>query len=651
MASYSVYHIDSTTFTQTDISDYVKDCSDIPLMIQRNSDFSLILEDINLSVLSTLSADIRKEGEYIGFKKDTVFIQYYEIVESIYNPDTKLYDIKAEHIFNKLKLIELSTYINSTNITSTDTNSGYYNGSAQIVLKSLPMYKCLEYSFENFFTSLITTLTFEYETAGDQTTLEGYFCLEAAVEKYKSETDATLWDFLNQTIRAFGYSVRIADAAVVLRRHTNSANIATYTASVAHDYADFDYNAKDTKIIPKLKNITQRIVNDLYYRDLVFYEKVVQVPSFMEGLRSASGWISAMKIQTAQETGLGSTYTKARLYSQNASDINHIDSEIDEDFDYRKTFNPNFSGYFNPTGISKELHLGMSADGLPRVTIKRDMTGDITEGITGQPIISYASNHRLNRAGKVTIAAGAYAGEYYGTPSELGQKWFIISSDTVIRLYGVAYTSDDSSRSTSLENVEIIKRIEENEPHSNTRALTLYISYPPVGDLILENANWTNPTTGVVNEYDGEFEYDANATTGTDYIGKWNVSSGKIIMGYTFNASHYMTGYRLETSDDISTVTKPSSSNTIKQVSFPKHFFFYTGSSTTGGLMHRLLNGYPVDNTNTLRLHLLANPDSYRVTQEEIDVDDTVTVDAAPVMSIKANVDNMSLKIKQQRFE
>jgi uncharacterized protein CbrC (UPF0167 family) len=668
---YKIYSFNGTDYT--DISQYAVSYPDIPLRVERNSDFSLIIKPLQIDFVNDMSSALRAADLILAIEKDGVKFAYYVIQTATQDIETEVWTVSARHILDTMKDEDLTDYINSTNVTSTNTNTGYYENTAtpgvtqEIVLKALPAHKCLEYAIENF-SDIFDTCTFDFETPANQVTFETYFCLERAVAKFKSENNATLWDWFNQTVRAFAFGVYFEDNKIILRRHTVTTTPATHNAGVAHNYADEFYNSQEFNIRQKAGEFQVAIVNDEYLRDLTYYgtasNTLMQFPNYIQGTLNKAGWMQRMYIDTPQKTGLGSVYNEVNLITQNIDDVTKIDFEINDTYEY-------FRGMFNNPPASRFLNLSetsyiisKSAQGMPRVEKTSNVILDITETAVGTGIAKAkfvivsagaARKHELSKACFVTIAAGAYAGVYYSTQEVNTDKFYTIINANEIRLWGVSYGSDDLNRAATKTQNAIIKKIDRSTPGTNDWTIELYKDtaesfYPSAGEVVtITNCNHTSKTTGLVTEFDGDYAFWDGVTHGVD---EWKLDVPNIIIKKSFGAVYGYGGYRFINDDSVAKVTKPQATKNTKQIAFPKHFFFYTGTSTTGGLMYRVSNAYPVDTTNSFRFHLSgANTWANTLIEENINVDDEITVDDANVESIDINVFDRSVAIKQTRID
>jgi hypothetical protein len=647
------YYFDGADYI--DIGDDIKDIDKIPWQVERNDDFSLVVPDLRFKALSRMSTDIRKVGERVAFERDGVKYWYGIITACLEIKGTGLWEITAKPIISTLKDTDITDYLTHDNVTADTVNTGFYNNTTQIVLYKMKVKDCLEYIAENFYTDIITAASFEFDAA-DLTEFELFYCEEQMIAVYEMMNSAKAFDWLNQTCRAFGIIILFQDETMIFRRYKAGTTAANFNTATNHDYDLEVYNGDiDENIKQKIGVFNSVTVNEEYHSSVLAYFTYVKTLYYTTeggylrttlsnlcGTYDSTGWVEYSYATAAYPHGLGLNYAKMKIGMSQGASVYNLDATVDEDYDFDRYMGFR-EGKFAVLS-STRVRFNGSLESYPRVEVEATKSADITDG-GSHPLADFGLlKHGMNGMSYLTIPSGAYAGTYYSVQTP-GGKYYQIVDESSVSLRGVVYSADATVNITLYMNHAVASF----KAASGSIQLTFFDGEQNswIGgttDATLYNCSYTDSGGNVIS-------YDGTYTHADDTVGSWWVDgTGRILFKPSAVVRPTLNYYYIETVFTPVVKAKPAS-NTY-QVAFPSFFVFFKSLSTSSGDLYELTNPYPIGllSASSFLYHLLAaNTHASDIVEQDINIDDTETMDDACVKAVEINCDDLSIDIKQQR--
>jgi hypothetical protein len=659
---YKAYHINSSTFAETYIGSHVVDGSPFP-DYARNDDFSIIFADIFLSVVEELPEAYRSEGELIAIEKDDVIFWYGKIIKSIPDDVKKTYKLDIRHILrDKYSGFDLTDVVGYAGIDSAYRNSESFSAWGQGTLYYFDVLGVLDSFYKKLFPGLITAVTYDFSTAS-LNEFNTYKFLDRAIYYLESLENVRAFTYLNLFCKTFGITIRIKDNTIIFRRIDECLDLEDYNDQTKKEYPLKSYNQYENSVRQHLEGKDVSIALGDYYQDIIAYFSVpgdskfkgsfaVQI-SRIFGYSTPSGFGEVGSIRTVDYHGfLKDYYKNLKVYSSktDGEDIDEFNNAIDQDYELKRYRE---AGAFLANDENNLTVWTEDFGSMPRIEISVTFDVTISEA-GGKPLVQFptaSADYGFNQACIITIFGGntTYNGTYYGDPSVSADGHYSFSTffDTApdrISLDRSWTGSAGSNKKCTVVYRHLLKTvIPETVGTPDHYKLTFWdaITYWRGTTSILKLVNCVNETESI--DISGDY------THGTA-IGQWDYISGEIRVHVLGSALMELKETKVYNYMEL--VKKPEAVDEVRQISFPKHFFFFTTiSKSVGGYLGRISGLFPVINSGYTYHLRYANIENSKITDNIINIDDTESIEEVIHKEVVYNVKDRSTGIKQQELE
>lgn len=657
---YKAYHIDKVTFVKTYIGKYIVEINDLS-EYARNDDFSIVLKDVEASVVEELDSAKREKGQLIGFEKDGRIFWYGLITATKFIETNLTYKITIRNILAEFKdktvkdvfgYAQISaTYRLTYDLSAWGQGTQYYTniiGVFGAILSKL--YAGLITTYELYIPSSYLTYMQQFHY------YDNAMMYSAIVEKLNA------YDFINLFCKAWGLVIRIEDNAIQFYGLPACTSIATYNNATRYnfplkDYNDYDYNERENT---EGKEVAVYVSE--YYKDLMAYTRLIQVGlpdqysagqfanpiTNVCGYTNLNGFRSLFKVATEFKHGLlQEQYIQAKLYSKNIGAWqNEFAKKIDEDYDYGR-YQKDGTFY---TFDENEIRINSSDyEDLPMLKVTHQIGGCVASNSGGKVLFTYPYPHGITTMCKVTYTnAGTYNG-VYNALGLLSEKTFTVPTPNTIKL-SVNYTTAANNATSTVIHTHIMKsmRLDALSGHVNIRFFEDVVIWLPYTATI-EILNTERKFSPELYTYDGIYAKGVN-------IGQWtnivDLVNGSYVQIYVLSAFHELGEYELY--NKLPVIKKPETSTGEIQISFPKHFFFYKNATLLNDYLLQVDQVHPIStvySANYLYHLLKANTASNALLDEDFTIDDNLALPAVIHKELGYNVPDLKTVIKQQELK
>lgn len=651
---YKAYHIDKITFVKTYIGNYIVGINDLS-EYARNDDFSIVLKDVEASVVEELDSAKREKGQLIGFEKDGVIFWYGLITATKFIETNLTYKITIRNILAELKnktynqifgySVVTASYLFSYDLSAWGQGTQYY-------INVMGVFDAVKL---RLFQGLITGYALNIPSSYLSYMQEFHYYHNSMLRSSEVEK-LNAFDFLNLFCKAWGIVPRIENNTIKFYGLPACTSIATYNNATRYNFPLKDYNDYDFNEREKAEGKGIAVYISEYYKDLMAYPRLPaqnQIGEFandvtnIEGYSSSSGFYPLFKVETAFKHGLlEEEYITARLYSKNIGAWqNEFGKKIDEEYELGRYLKDGTFYVYSDT----EIRISSSDyEDMPRLKASYSIGGVVcSNNGSGKVLMTYPYSHGINQMGVITITnAGAYNGVYYGT-GLLSERTFTIIDATRIRL-SINYTAPATHATSTCIYTYIMKSMPLDALGGH---VNIYLFQYPIWASYSPTIEITNTERKFHPEL---YTYDGIYTKGTG-INQWQWiydPDGSYIQIYVISAVHELGEYELY--NRLPVIKKPETSTGEIQISFPKHFFFYRNATLLNGYLLQVDQVHPIStvySANYLYHLLKANTASNALFDEDFTIDDNIALPAVIHKELGYNVPELKTVIKQQELK